>query len=192
MTTIETLIDFIIKSYSKRNFWVLFGGICLCLVGFGMASILIGVGHLIDNTNQRIQLLDTLFYYSQETAYQQLKAYGEYGREVCLFSTLVLDSFFPLIYGAFWAILLGKLLGKTTYRWLVLLPLLVIIIDYLENTHTAILLINFPEVCPLVVYWGSIFTMTKWLLIALVMLSISFGFFLRNRKNFILEINQED
>lgn len=186
----DTLIDFIIKSYSKRNLWILFAGICCCVVGFAVTGIYMQIGTSIEGTEASIQLLDVLFNYSEEDAYLQLGAYGELGRSICLFNTLVIDSLFPLVYGAFWALLLGALLGHTRYRMLILLPLLVIIVDYLENTHTALLLINYPEVMSGVAYWGSIMTSVKWVLISFVLMAISFGFFLRNQKGFLLEVDK--
>lgn len=192
ITKMDTLIDFIIRSYSKRNLWILFAGICACLIVFGIAGVYMQIGAPIEGTTMSIQLLDALFNYSKEDAYLQLTAYGERGRSICLFNTLVTDSLFPLVYGAFWALLLGALLGRTSYRLLILLPLLVIVVDYIENTHTALLLINYPEIQPRVAYWGSVMTSVKWILISFVLMAISFGFFLKNQKNFLLEVDKRE
>lgn len=188
----NTLIDFIVQSHSKQNLWILFIGICVCLVGFGIVGIYMQIGTPIGGTTKQIQLLDVLFNYSEEDAYLQLGAYGERGRSLCLFNTLVIDSLFPFVYGTFGMLLLGALLGHTSYRVLVLLPLLVIIVDYIENTHTALLLINYPEVKPWVAYFGSIMTSIKWTLIGLILMAISFGFFLKNQKNFLIEVEKRN
>jgi hypothetical protein len=187
---IETLIDFIVRSYSKRNLWVLFIGTVVCAIMMAIAGLVIGVGQPLDGSSGSIQLLDTMFNYSLEEAYEQIKAYGENGRTVCVFSTLILDSLFPLLYGAFMSLVLAFLFQKTNYRVLILMPLLVIVVDYVENTHIAFLLINFPEKLPNVAYFGSLVTLTKWALLGLVLMAISFGFFLRNRKNFLIEVER--
>lgn len=187
---IEILIDFIVRSYSKRNLWILFVGTCICGIGLAVAALIIGVGQPIEGTNKSIQLLDTMLNYSVEEVYEQIGAYGESGRMICVFSTLILDSLFPLLYGAFMGLVLVFLLQETKYRMLILLPLLVILVDYVENTHIAFLLINFPEQLPNVVYWGNLVTLTKWALIGITLMTISFGFFLRNRANFWMEVER--
>jgi hypothetical protein len=155
-----------------------------------VAALFIGVGQTMNGSNGSIQLLDTMLNYSQEEAYAQIRAYGENGRTICVFSTLILDSLFPILYGAFLSLILVFLLQETKYRTLILMPLLVIFADYIENTHIAFLLINFPEQLPNVVYWGNLMTLIKWTLIGLVLMTISFGFFLRNRKNFLIEVER--
>jgi hypothetical protein len=185
---IEMLIDFIVHSYSKKNLWILFIGTCLCAIGMAIAGLVIGVGQPIEGANSRIQLLDTMLNYSEKDVYVQLRAYGEHGRTVCVLSTLILDSLFPLFYGAFLGLMLVFLFQETRYRGFILLPLLVILVDYIENTHIAFLLINFPDRFPNAVYWGNLITLTKWALVGIVLMTISFGFFLRNRKDFWLEV----
>lgn len=187
---IETLIDFIVRSYSKRNLWILFIGTCICALTLAITSLFIGVGQPLDGSRGSIQLLDTMLNYSLEEVYEQIKAYGENGRTICVFSTLILDSLFPLLYGAFMSLILVFLLRETKYRVLILMPLLVIFIDYIENTHIAFLLINFPERLPNVVYWSNLMTLSKWTLVGMVLMTISFGFFLRNRQNFLIEVER--
>jgi len=187
---IEMLIDFIVRSYSKRNLWILFIGTCICGTTLAVAALVIGVGQTIEGTNKTIQLLDTMFSYSNEQAYEQIRAYGKNGRTVCVLSTLILDSLFPLLYGAFMSLILVFLFQKTKYRALIVIPLLVIFVDYIENTHIAFLLINFPEQLPNITYWCSFTTIIKWILISVVLMTISFGFFLRNRKDFLVEVER--
>jgi len=185
---IEMLIGFIVRSYSKKNLYILFIGTCICAITMAIAALVIGVGQPIDGSNGSIQLLDTMLNYSVEEAYEQIKAYGKNGRTVCVFNTLILDSLFPLLYGAFMSLILVFLFQGTKYKALVIMPLMIVLVDYVENTHIAFLLINFPEKLPNVVYWSNLVTLTKWTLVGIVLMTISFGFFLRNRKNFFMEV----
>lgn len=162
----------------------------MCALCMAVAALFIGVGQVIEGTNTSIQLLDTMLNYSTKEAYEQLAAYGEYGRTICLLSTLILDSLFPLLYGAFMGLILVFLFRETKYKVLILLPLAVILVDYVENSHIAFLIINFPEKLPLVVYCSNVVTLIKWSLIGLVLMAVSFGFFLRNRKNFWIEVER--
>lgn len=182
-----TLFDFILQGYSQRRVTILFVGILVCGFLFGVTGYFIGVGTLLGDTGEKVNILDLLFNYSEEQAYAQLSAYGEIGRQVCLASTLILDTIFPLVFGSFFALLLAHLFQHTRYKWVVLLPIIVVVLDYVENTHIALMLINFPERMPLIAYTGSIFTNAKWITMALIGLVISMGFFIRNRKNYIPE-----
>lgn len=182
MLTIRTLIEYIIESYSTRKLWISVIGTIVCAIAFGVAGVFIGVGQPLGDSNTMINILDTQLNYTVEQAYQHIEAYGSTGRSVCLFSTLFIDSIFPLFYGAFFMLLLSSLFKKTAYKAVVLLPLLVIIVDYFENSSIALLLINYPEQLPTVAYWGSLLTILKWFLLASTIMWISIGFFIKNRR----------
>ena len=182
MLTIQTLIDYIIRSYTKQRLWMLFGGMILFIFLFGITGVFMGVGQPIGDSSTTITILDVLINYTEAEAYQQLEAYGETGRQVCLFSTLVLDSLFPLTFGSFFALLLAFLFKNTAYRIVILLPLVAVICDYIENTHIALLLIKYPEHLPTLVASANVFTLTKWITLGLVMMWISIGFFIKNRR----------
>ena len=97
MLTIQTLIEYIIQSYSTRKLWISVIGTIICAICFGVAGIFIGVGQPLGDTGTMINILDTQFNYSVEQAYLHIDAYGETGRAVCLFSTLFIDTIFPLL-----------------------------------------------------------------------------------------------
>lgn len=95
-------------------------------------------------------------------------AMGEKVRRATVFVTLVLDSFFPLAYGAALAFgsgyLLARLDAPEPWRSLRLLPVLAAAFDYLENVCIVLLLAGWPRfnaaAHPL-----SLLTRGKWLLI---------------------------
>lgn len=156
----------------------LFVAIVVIAILYAVACFYIGIG--LNKNGDMIQLLDTIFNYSQEQAYQHLTAYQEKGRLIYLWSTLVLDTLFPLAYGAFFALLLAFLFEGTQFKGVVLLPLLLILVDCIENSHIALLLINFPEQMPRVAYIGSILTSLKWILIGILLLLVSLGCYIKN------------
>ena len=184
MNTINTLIDFIARSYSQRKLWTLFAVMLFCLLFFGILGILIGLGQPIEGTADSIKMLDLMIGYTQADVHRQFVAYGDKGIQLCLISTLVIDTFFPIAYAGFLALLLGHLLNRSSLRILILLPIVVMLVDFVENTHIALLLINFPELSEDIVYQASVCTASKWLLLGLTFMAISFGFFLKNRKHF--------
>jgi len=180
MLVINNLISFVAQSYRPQRLIFLFVVMIFIVIFYAIASLYIGVGQPLNEKGEMVQLLDTLFNYSQAQAYQHLAAYKEEGRQVYLFSTLFLDTLFPLAYGIFLALLLAFLFGKTKLGILALLPLPLILVDYIENSHIALLLINYPEQMPQIAYSGSIFTSIKWILIGILLLSVSLGCYIKN------------
>lgn len=180
MLVINNLISFVAQSYRPQRLVFLFVMMIFIVCFYAIACLYIGVGQPLNEKGEMVQLLDTIFNYSQEQAYQHLAAYTEQGRAVYLFSVLFLDTLFPLAYGIFLALLLAFLLEKTSFRIITLLPLLLILVDYIENSHIALLLINYPEQMPQVAYTGSLFTSAKWILIGILLLSVSLGCYIKN------------
>jgi len=60
---------------------------------------------------------------------------------------------------------------KIGYRWL-LVPVIAVVLDFLENTFATIFMTSFPDDVDLVVYLLMTASMMKWLFISLTMLLI--------------------
>ncbi|HSU17141.1 hypothetical protein [Longimicrobium sp.] len=96
------------------------------------------------------------------------KRLGTDGRRGTVIVTLVLDTLFPLVYGAALAFSSGYLLARLNapapLRALRFIPLAAVVFDYLENLCIALLLGFYPRMNaaagPL-----AVFTRGKWLLI---------------------------
>ena len=174
MKTINGLISKTSKSYSTKALKVSFIMMCLIAISLGISGEYIGVGKTLE-TGEQIKMLDLMFNRGEEATYEQLAAYGETGREAYLYSTLILDGIFPLAFGTFLTLLLVQLYSERKYSAVILTPLSVVITDYAENIHTAIMLRNYPERLPLISYTGSLCTTIKWILMGLVILLIVGG-----------------
>lgn len=104
--------------------------------------------------------------YSYENALTLLGQLGEEGRHTYLSLQLVLDLFYPALFGLCYFFLCQWLIkrgGLTSRIWLVisLLPALVCLFDYAENVGIWLMLTNYPSVSELLVSISSFFTLAK-------------------------------
>ena len=121
--------------------------------------------------------------YSPELAYHMIAAYGSQGIRYHLMLTTA-DLFFPPILAFF-------LLQAITYfysqmfksrpitRWLVALPIVYLISDYLENVGIATMLLSFPSNVPSMARLANAMFMIKNLSSSVTVLAILVGLVLR-------------
>ena len=183
MVIINNLVTFIINNYSPKRLWIAFAATLIIMGVFAVFGSYIGVGQPIHNSEETKKILDVMFNVSEEQMYQQLTAYGEKGRKLCLYATLIADTFFPMAFGSFFCLLLASLYKDSKYKIFIFTPILVVLFDYAENLQIALLLINFPERLSLIAYTCNMCTSIKWVLLGFVILLIGVGFKIKNRKS---------
>ncbi|MGN0162393.1 MAG: hypothetical protein ACI4EA_02270 [Candidatus Ornithomonoglobus sp.] len=131
-----------------------------------------------------VQILDTMFGYSAETAYQTIADFGDDG-STAYFQTLKLDCIFPLTYMVFLVCLIGFLLNKFVkangiWDLLIYIHVVAMIFDCVENGMIFVMISSFlEEVIWAKIVW-SVATSTKLLFSVLSVLSavgiVIFGF----------------
>jgi hypothetical protein len=111
--------------------------------------------------------------YSVETFTRDLTSLGEEGRAIYQ-NFMLLDIFFPLIYGLTFASLIFLVFRakQNWLAWLFLGPLITAVADYLENIFIAISFARFPTSNPLAVSIASGATQLKMLFNVLLILSL--------------------
>ncbi len=113
---------------------------------------------------------DTSFYYSQTELYQMAEAYGPEGRAYYISSRIKFDILWPLVYTFFLINMISWILDKTILeesklRILNLVPLAVILFDYLENISNMIVMLRYPAPTDIIASLAGIFTSLKWILL---------------------------
>lgn len=110
-------------------------------------------------------ILDFEFGYNQEEAYQMLTALGTDGRSFYLTKILPLDFPFPFVYMlcfAGWiALLIKHATHKDWYKFLLLIPALTMLFDWMENVGVIAMLNGYPELPVWSVLLASISGMLK-------------------------------
>jgi len=130
-------------------------------------------------------MLDLLFGFNALDVQKTFEALGETGRTQYIYSSLILDTAFPIIYGLLFFALLLKL--KEERAFILSLPLMAVIFDLCENISISLMMSSdlFYEIPESQIFISSVLNQCKWVLCILVIaiLLIRFG------KKAILDLN---
>ena len=145
----------------------------LCLVVFLIFSALVlptqSSGK--DDQSRDLRIPDLSFYYSAEDLYQMAESYGDEGRQAYIKARFSFDIAWPAVYAAFLCTSISWVLKRTFKTESILqigntLPLLGVLLDFLENISTSVLMSRFPKPTPLIDVTATYFTMLKWVFVA--------------------------
>lgn len=110
------------------------------------------------------ELLDAKTSYTHEEAVEALEGYGEDGRTVYLWTSLLLDTLLPLVYVTFFAGLIYRFRVTEGTWWLAYIPVFGGAWDLIENIQISSMLLVYPDVTEIQVASASLFTQMKhWL-----------------------------
>ena len=116
---------------------------------------------------------DTSFSYSAQDLYMMAKSYGLSGRDAYVFLRWTFDVLWPLVYTTFLVIWTMKLTsyikGRRWIQSLYLLPMIAMILDFIENTGATIVMIRYPKSSGVIAQITPLVTLLKW-----TTLSVSF------------------
>ena len=117
----------------------------------------------------KFRTLDTLTSYTPEKAYNLISSYGDQGRQSYVLTELTLDLIYPLISALMFSFTIFYAFrhGFPGFEWtgqLALIPLGVLLADYLENICVIFMLLIYPGQIPIVAEISNIFTITKFVL----------------------------
>lgn len=118
-------------------------------------------------THTPLKIFDLRFGFSPDEAYELLDGLGEAGRAQYRLLEVTLDLVYPWVYAGFFVWLISLLYRQVfaagaALRLINLLPLLVLVMDYLENAGIVQLINRFPERAEGLVWWVSVFNQIKW------------------------------
>ncbi len=113
---------------------------------------------------------DGSFIYSASDLYDMASAYGATGRQYYIRSRFTFDIVWPLAYGWFlWAGIayFGRAITHSRLRYVVVLPLIAVLLDFMENTSASIVMAFYPDRLPVLSQLVPLFTFGKWVVIGL-------------------------
>ncbi len=125
-------------------------------------------------------MLDLELYYGKENVVRNLNAIGPDGRSVYVLSSLILDTFYPILYTS---LILGayvKLLKSS--KAILFIPLIAFSFDILENLQITRLVLNFPNINETHVFLASMSTSFKWIAISIAISVLIYGIIKRRKK----------
>jgi hypothetical protein len=135
-----------------------------------------------------IRILDLSFTgYSPEEVNTWLSEYTPEARKFAATFNATADSVYPVLYTAMLTFLLAwvyknRIEPNSPVRYMVLLPLLMMLLDFAENFHIISMLKLYPEIPAEIVKAGSVFTILKWGLFVVIILLLAAGLFIRRKK----------
>ena len=148
---------------NKKNLAISFLGILICLMGFWFLEKELGT-----------QILDVLPGYDLALIEKNFLIYGEDGRVLYAWASLTLDLLFPICYVVFFIGLILLLAGSSFFRWLVILPCLLGVIDLIENIQICLMLNQYPYISIVQVEMASTTTIVKHFLTIILYVCIIF------------------
>lgn len=136
---------------------------------------------------KQVEILDLQFSYTTARAAEILSAYTPEAIEFGVWFSWVADTVYPLAYGFLFIIILAWIYKNVpqhlaAYRYIHLLPVATVLIDFVENFFIRRVMLNYPNLQDSVVATASFFTTVKWLSVAALAAAAVFGLLLLLRK----------
>ena len=155
---INNYLNFVSKKRSQIILFILFN---LC----GLIFILLPYG-IVWN------MLDLHFSYTSADVFKSFYQMGEKGRYVNLYSTLIIDTAYPILYTS---LLLGALNNLFKNKKFFFLPITIFILDISENINIAYMNTTFLNLNETQVMIASTITSSKWITIFVTLSLLIFG-----------------
>ena len=132
---------------------------------------------------------DLSLFYSAGDLYQMAESYGEAGRVEYVRVRYTFDVIWPLVYTLFLSTSISWLYGRfmppsNAWRVVNLAPILAMLLDFLENISTSIVMYRYPQPTSLIAVLAPFFTLYKWLLVAASFVFLVAGIFIALWKRF--------
>lgn len=133
-----------------------------------------------------VGVIDSTFNYSADQVYSMIEAYGPKGRKVHIILEIV-DFIFPLIYSLFFSLCVTLITRQmfplnTFTKTICLLPLSIILFEYVENIGVLTMLFSYPRRLDVLASITNAATILKTLVTVYSLLAIIAGgisFFLK-------------
>ena len=113
---------------------------------------------------------DTSLIYTPGDLEAAAERFGPEGRDEFVLARATFDVVWPLVYGSFLCVALTVILRRLTgpgsrWRLLNVAPWLGVLVDYLENLLTSIVMIRWPDPTPIAAALAPAATFVKWILV---------------------------
>ena len=118
-------------------------------------------------------MLDLELFYGKEDVVKNLDAIGPDGQNIYILSSLILDTLYPILYTSLFIGAYVKLYKSS--QLILFLPLTAFSFDILENLQITRLILNFPNINEIHVYFSSTTTSLKWIAIVITISVLIYG-----------------
>lgn len=159
----------------------------LIYVAFGGYVMPQGAKKIASLAGKPVEILDLQFSYTTTRAADILSAYTPEAIAFGVWFSWVADTVYPLVYGFLFIIILAWIYNNVpqhlaAYRYIHLLPITTVVIDFVENFFIRRVMLSYPNLQDSAVATASFFTTVKWLSVAALAAAAVFGLLLLLRK----------
>ena len=162
---INRYLNYVSQKKSQIIIFILFN---LC----GLAFILLPYG-IVWN------MLDLNFSYTSADVFKSFYQMGEKGRYINLYSTLILDTIYPILYTS---LILGAYVKLFENNNLILfIPVTVFLFDIIENINIVYMNVSYLDLNETQVMFASMTTSIKWFAVIIMISLIIVGFLKKNK-----------
>jgi hypothetical protein len=163
---------------NRKSFFLLLVAYVLYMPVFFFADVPFGLSR-IKPYAQGTNILDVELFYTSEQAYQRLALFGAQGRAV-YFNILMGDLIYPALLDSLLSVSITLLFRRLNFsgaywKYLGLLPLANMVLDYTEDALLLSLLRNYPDHLPLAAAAAGVVTLAKNIAGVLSFLALGFG-----------------
>lgn len=158
---LQKLID---QSYRKVNGFIVILSLIIFLLF--ILFILPNEAERSDEYYGNTSVPDSMYFYSGEDLYNIARDLGPEGRAYYIRSRFTFDIIWPLVYGFFlWAgiVYFSRKMKNPIVPYLLLLPIIGVLFDYLENAGASWVMYQYPDEVPLLSPIVPFFTLAKWI-----------------------------
>jgi hypothetical protein len=161
------------KYYEALNRWKYILVLFILLLLFSFAIFPFFVSDLGISSASEFSTMYTKLCYDAEWAINYVNQIGQSGRESLIFITQVLDTIYPIIYGLLFVCMFRVLnRGRRNIKYVYLVPIITVLVDFIENYRMVYMFKNIFLIDEAYVEFTSIFTSTKWILVAVNILIV--------------------
>ena len=173
---LKIIADFFLRIAGWKTF---IAGLLVYLV-FGAYIMPHGLAAIQELSGSKVEVLDLQFSYSPEKVHSILSGYTDESRAYARRFNAIEDSLYPVAYTFLFLIMMGWLSRSLAgygvrMGYVHLLPFVVMVADYSENTCIITMLREYPEIPNRLVHISSILTSTKWTVLGLEVVIILGG-----------------
>ena len=113
---------------------------------------------------------DLSLVYSANDLYRMAESYGADGRQEYIRIRFSFDLAWPLVYAIFLVTATSWMFAKafvpgSNWRLVNLIPLVGMLLDFLENIATSLVMLRYPSRTPIVDILAPVFSFTKWIVL---------------------------
>jgi hypothetical protein len=137
-------------------------------------------------SGESVGIIDITITYNPERTQQMLTKYTAEARAYYASVEATIDVVYPLVYAFLLAVVLVLIFRKNQFglpRWIIVLPFVVQLFDYLENFFIYSLLTQYPTIENANLIFCEIFKLLKWSVLGITMLIIVYGVIRNLQKN---------